>query len=1157
MIRRFIILIIALILSYIIWWVGPMIAIGNFYPLARVLVRQIIIGIILFWALWPFVAFLFSRLFRFLRTPLPKPKKKIIQLDRVTARFTDAIRTLQFIALAGKKTRSERMKIHLSREYINNKPWFVVMGPAGCGKTSVIYDSGEQFLLSEQYGLSRTTDVGPTVDCNWWLTERAVYIDTAGEWVQMHGQSDDAGNARQKLYALIRKHRRYPGIDGIILCADIGTLLYAPLTERKSLADTLRIRILEMAALFQSDIPVYLLLNNIDHLPGGEAFLNIADDDLLAGGLGIKLQCTDDHRNNFIHDENTYHQFQIRVSNYILETLHNVPDDGLRHQLLLFIESLGALQKPLFSFLEQIFPASATGYTGCLRQLWMGSTIPLIARESLYNAEADGLFDERQSGGMYLPALTQAITERGVLNSARYRPLRNKLFSAARYFAVTAGLLAAVMLLSSRYFWESDFIAYASARFEETKRIVRDIPVTSQFNDDLIAAYEQLGYINTQFLESSPPLLTPYFEHKLLSSAMEKTYRRHLYKIFWPAVENYIANELKQSAFNGNTDAYDTLKVYLMMVYPSYREPEALENWFMIRWDNYAVQGYTENDRRLFRYHLHELFSDTSSTAPVAKMNAELVRIARVNAMKTPIHLRVVNRIKDKPLPAGIQNISLADAAGPSVSLMLRRKSTNTVTDTAVSGFYTKAGYRDVFLPQLQDAATDMISEENWVLSDNTEKRGDIGTQEAIQTLSNEALKAYLSEYANQWDSFLKDIRVRPISDLDDAAQLARQFTEPSSPLTGLVQFAIDETTLSRENQQDATGWFARQENKLTQTRRSLLDGVSNDRAAGSTPEKSLEARFEALHRLRQAETAGANDPLFSAFDQVYNKLATLSASLRAGQILPQNGEINRLRDDMLRQPEPVRSVMMDLLSTGEKQSLQKSKENLSRGASSIASDSCRTTISGRYPFNRGAREEVGIGDFTRMFGRGGAIQSFFDENLAAYVNTGATPWQIHPGSRGVVSARTVASFENAARIRDSFFDPSGSMSMSMIIRPISLSPSVLEAVLDIDGQIIRYSHGYQEPVKINWPGPKGGIYTRLTFKTQDGQVETVSFDGPWALFRMYDAGNPAQLSSNSRQLTMAMGQVKGFFIVELNSTMKDYPLWSRALKQFSCPGNI
>ncbi|GAA0325122.1 type VI secretion system membrane subunit TssM [Morganella psychrotolerans] len=1157
MIRRFLILIIALIVCYAIWWVGPIVAIGTFYPLAGVLVRQIIIGIILFWALWPFMAFFFSRIFRFLRTPLPKPRKKIIQLDRVTARFTDAVRTLQFICLAGKKTRQQRMKIHLSREYINEKPWFVVMGPPGCGKTSVIYDSGEQFLLSEQYGLARTTDIGPTQDCNWWLTERAVWIDTAGEWVQLHGQSDDAGFARQKLFSLIRKHRRYPGIDGIILCADVSTLLYAPLTERKSLADTLRIRILEMASIFQSDIPVYLLLNNIDHLPGGEAFLNIVDDNLLNGGLGINLKCTDDHRNNFIDDEDAYHGLQVRVSNYILEMLHNVPDDGLRHQLLLFIESLGALRKPLFSFLEQIFPASVTGYTGCLRQLWLGSTTSLMPRETLYDPEADGLFDERQSGAMYLPALTQAITERGVLHTARYRPLRSKIFAAGRYSLAVVSLLALLLLLSSRYFWESDFISYATARFEETKRIVRDIPVTSQINDDLIAAYEQLGYINTQFLESSPPLMTPYFEHTLLSNAMAQTYRRHLYKSFWPAVENYIANELKQGALNGDADVYDTLKVYLMMVYPSYREPQALEDWFMIRWDNYAVQGYTESDRRLFRYHLHELFSDTSSTAPAAKMNSELLRIARVNSMKTPIHLRVVNRIKDKPLPASIRNISLADAAGPSVSLMLRRKSTNTVTDTAVPGFYTRAGYRDVFLPQLQEAATDMIREENWVLRDGQEKRNDPGTQEAIQTLAAEALNAYLSEYANQWDRFLGDIRVRPISDLDDAAQLARQFSEPSSPLTNLVQFAINETMLSRESREDVSGWFAQQENRLTQTRRSLLDGISNERATGTTPEKNLEARFEALHRLRQSATAGSNDPLFSVSDQVYSKLATVSASLRAGKILPQNSEISRLRDDMARQPEPVRSVMMDLLSTGEQQSLQKSKENLSRGASSIASDSCRTTISGRYPFNRNAREEAGIGDFTRMFGRGGAIQVFFDENLAAYVNTGTAPWQIHAGSRGVVSARTVVSFENAARIRDAFFNPAGEMSMSMIIRPVSLSPSILEAVLDIDGQIIRYSHGYQEPVKINWPGPKGGIYVRLTFKTQDGRVETVSFDGPWALFRMYDAGNPVQLSSNSRQLTIAMSAVKGFFIVELNSTMKDYPLWSRALKQFSCPGNI
>lgn len=44
-----------------------------------------------------------------------------------------------------------------------------------------------------------------------------------------------------------------------------------------------------------------------------------------------------------------------------------------------------------------------------------------------------------------------------------------------------------------------------------------------------------------------------------------------------------------------------------------------------------------------------------------------------------------------------------------------------------------------------------------------------------------------------------------------------------------------------------------------------------------------------------------------------------------------------------------------------------------------------------------------------------------------------------------------------------------------MIIRPISLTPSILEAVLDVDGQIINYSHGSNQPVKVDWPGPKGG----------------------------------------------------------------------------------
>ncbi|AAM87206.1 MULTISPECIES: type VI secretion system membrane subunit TssM [Yersinia pseudotuberculosis complex] len=1164
MIRRMLILIIALVLCYIVWWIGPLIAIGPYFPLGGVWVRKIIIALILFWALWPFVAIFFSWIFRYARAPLPKRKKKTVQLDRVSARFHDAMLTLQHADLSSQKTRWQRWRQRRKRQYIDAKPWFLVMGPPGCGKTSIVYESSEKFLLSEQYGLAQTTDIGPTQDCNWWLTDRAVYIDTAGEWILLHGQSEEAGTARQKLFSMIRKYRRYPGVDGIVLCLDVSVLLNSSVTERKSLADTLRLRILEVASTFQADIAVYLFLNNIDKLPGGETFLSLMNDELLAGGLGISMTHNEKGQNNFVADEERYRELLTRVSRYVLEILHDSPNMEMRHQLLLFTESLGALQKPLFGLFEQIFPATPIGYTGCLRQFWFGSTQNLTSWEALYYPSSTSTFESRPAGQMYFPALSQAITERGVLHATGPMPLRNRLLNIGKYVFVVLVLCILLLMLSARYFWEYDYIGYATARFEETRRIVRDIPITNQVNDNLVAAYEQLGYINTHYLESSPPLLTPYFEHRLLNQAMLQTYHRHLNKVFWPAVQNYVTNELKKDTQSPDGDNYDTLKVYLMLGQPDHRSQEALVQWFMSRWESFAPQGYGQNDRKLFSYHLSELFSDTASAAPKVKLNDELIRESRIKAMKTPIHIRVINRIHDAPLPARIEDLSLADAAGPSVTLMLRRKSPSTVTDLAIPAFYTRASYHDVVNPQLQEASEAMINEEAWVLSDGKASVSQVSLLAAAQKLSDEARKYYLMEYANQWDAFFNDIRVRPINGLDDAALLARQLSDPSSPLANLVRFSTREITLTTDNNGKgamSSGWFNIQRNKLTTARRNIIDEMSGERSRFRlTPEKAVEDRFELLRRLGyalQSASTSNSDPLGRTFEQIYNQLITLSTSLRAGQILPQNNDFSRLQIDMARQPEPVRSIMMDLLAVGQTQSLQQSKANLSKGVSSIASDLCSNAVSGRYPFNRLASEEIGIGDFNRMFGRSGAMQSFFDQNLAPYVDTNGNRWKVKPDSNGVVTPKTLRSFENSAQIRDTFFDASGKMAMSMIIRPISLTPSILEAVLDVDGQIINYSHGSNQPVKVDWPGPKGGVYIRLTFKTQDGNVETVSFNGPWAIFRMYDVSNPRPLGVNSRELMMVMDNVSGVFKIELSSTMKDYPLWSKALAQFSCPKNL
>lgn len=1151
MIRRTFILLLAVILSLLVWWVGPLVAIGSLRPMSSQWVRWSLIAIIMVVALWPWTAAFLGWLVNQIRAPKNVSRTRR-QLDRVTSRFYDAIRTLKHVGVSEQKSPLRRFFYRLRRDYLNDKGWFLVLGPSGSGKTSLINESGKRFLLSEQYGIRHTVDVGSTRDCNWWLTDKAVYIDTAGEWTQLHGLSEEAGKAQSKLFPLIRRYRRHPGVDGVLLCLDACWLLNAPLTDRKSLADALCARMLEVAAFFRSDMAVYLALNNIDALPGGEAFLSEMSEEMLSKGIGFPLIYANAHQVDYGRSDTEYSRFASRISSYVQELLQHAPSAEQRQQLLFFTESVGSLRKPLFNLLEQIFPQLPAGYAGQIRQVWLGST------RVLQKQQWAGDMELRPAGHLYGPMLDSLVKERGIVNSRRM-PLRQRVLTTLRYAFVCGILSFAAWTLASRYQWEEDYIAFMTASFDETRRIVREIPATNRVSDDLVSAYEQLGYMSVQMNSNEWPLVNPYLEHSIINKEAQQTYHRHLFKFFWPALERYVLEQLELDITSSDDrDVYNTLKVYLMMGEPQHRQASELESWFATRWNSFAPQGYSDADKRIFLLHLRTMFSpELKPEAPVTKLNPELVRMARVKAMAIPIPMRVLQELQQHMLP-GIENVSLATAAGTNVSLMLRRKGPATVTDMAVPAFYTLASYHDVFRPQLSGAVDRMIKDEAWVLRDGSDKLDKLRTLEFRQKLTDEVRKLYLLEYADRWDNFLKDIRVRPVASLDDAAQLARQLSSPSSPLSNLLRFVTRQTSLDSTDTHNVSGWLNKSKAALETSQRDILGEISGNRSYYRiTPEKELENRLEPVRRLGSLlmQAPGVNsDPLARRFEEIYNQLSTLAIALRGGEVLPQNS-MNNLRIAAAQQPEPVRSIMQDLLDVGNTQSLQQSRQNLNSSAASFTSDVCRSMIAGLYPFNRSARDEVGIGDFARMFSPSGSIKRYFQQHLAPYVDNTAGKLRIRESSRGLLSAATLKNFENAMLISDTFFgNASDNVAFSMFLRPLSLSPNIMEAELDIDGQVIRYSHGSTQPVSVQWPGKNGGAYVRLSFKDANGKIESVNFNGPWALFHLYDKSNPLALDRDRQELTMGISTLSGLFKLEIRSTMQDFPLWSKALSQFSCP---
>ncbi|MBV8189399.1 MAG: hypothetical protein JO339_19315 [Alphaproteobacteria bacterium] len=66
--------------------------------------------------------------------------------------------------------------------YLYEQPWYVNIGPPGAGKTTALLNSGLKFPLAAEMGQSAVAGVGGTRLCDWWFTENAVLIDTAGRY---------------------------------------------------------------------------------------------------------------------------------------------------------------------------------------------------------------------------------------------------------------------------------------------------------------------------------------------------------------------------------------------------------------------------------------------------------------------------------------------------------------------------------------------------------------------------------------------------------------------------------------------------------------------------------------------------------------------------------------------------------------------------------------------------------------------------------------------------------------------------------------------------------------------------------------------------------------------------------------------------------------
>jgi type VI secretion system protein ImpL len=116
------------------------------------------------------------------------------------------------------------------------------------------------------------------------------------------------------------------------------------------------------------------------------------------------------------------------------------------------------------------------------------------------------------------------------------------------------------------------------------------------------------------------------------------------------------------------------------------------------------------------------------------------------------------------------------------------------------------------------------------------------------------------------------------------------------------------------------------------------------------------------------------------------------------------------------------------------------------------------------------------------------------------------------------------------------------------------MDAGIQQFTLDVDGKLVRYAHGPQTPVSVQFPGPGGRSLVRATITPSPASGSNgITFAGPWALFRMFDGVQIVETRQSER--FVATFNVEGRRTVfEIFASSVRNPFRLPELAQFRCP---
>ena len=1066
----------------------------------------------------------------------------------------------------------------LGRQWVYELPWYVLIGAPGSGKTTALLHSGLQFPLSEQFGREAIRGVGGTRNCDWWFTNDAVLLDTAGRYTtqESHQQSDHA--AWTGFLQLLKKYRGRRPINGTLLTLSVPDLLDQSPAQRASHIAALRQRLQELHEELNIRFPLYLLVTKMDLLPGfAEFFADMGREERAqVWGMTFPYAAAPGDGGVAPGFGAEFAALEQRLNERLVERLQQERDPQRRALLYAFPQQLAALRGVLAEYVEQLFTGSRFTEQPMLRGVYFtsgtqeGSPLDRMLGNlgRALQLERKVLPPQVPSGKSYF--ITRLLSELVIPEAGLAGS--NLRWERRRALLQLAGLaLAAVLTLGAVAAWAISYNknrAYIADVQSRLRTVTQQIEALARQRDtSLVDLLPTLKAVRDMAQVSSGlPGKVPWsmgfglYQGGKLEAAARHAYQRLLRDVFLPRLENRVRQQLQADGAGNPELLYEGLKAYIMLHDSKHFSADALKAFITADWAGSLPRDVVNEQRKELEGHLDALLAsgDALSGSPY---DAQLVAGARAAVASTPLAARIYHRIRRQGAGGTLPEFTIAGAAGPSALLVFTRASGQPLT-SGVPGLFSFNGYYKVFLSEAERVTGQLADEEAWVLGLQPRRLGDGG---AKPELLGEVRQLYLEDYARTWANFVNDIKLIRATDLQQSIQLSRILSAPDSPLPALMRAIVREVTLVQLDDADKSVVDKAGE-KVKSTRDELMKlfgtagAETTTGAARARPEDIVDNQFNDLRRLVRSATPGQPAPIDAStalIKDFYTLLTATEAALKGANSPPQSELPSRIKAEGSQMPEPIRSILLTLAAGGTTQVMGVARSNLGQAMRAAIGDFCSKAITGRYPFTRSSPRDVTPDDFSRLFAPGGLIDDFFQKNLAQYVNTATRPWsfRVMGDSSMGTSSGALLQFQRAQVIRDVFFRSAAAPSLRLDVKPMMMDASITQFILDVDGQLVKYSHGPQVPAQVQWPGPRGSTQVRVQLvPISPVGASGRTFEGAWALFRLFDQ---VQIDSTAQpekfQATFNVDGRKAQFEVLSNSVRNPFRL--PELEQFQCPG--